>query len=467
MPLHTRDRCPPCDCLNKVEPLGVTVDSAGCTHCADPEYGSLCAYKILFGCTFWTTYGEVMAVPCVLVRRDCPDGCTYSSRWSETDGIDSPVIGLSGCTIDRTPIPTYTEEAIGGWLGGCTWISHGTTLGPKGCTDPEECFRKWVLEITTPTTAILTGTTRQGQVIIYETDEWQCYERSNFVMTQTSSVTSGIPRHLCVAPINAAYSSCDEACCDSGLASEEFDIEADVMSCDDVAIPAGTYSFARGGTMPAGVPQPSNECGYFWKEFSYTPSVACEQWPGLVGILIQCTSVSGTRARVCTIFCYDAIAEEWVDQGSMTITYSCCAPDNAIDVPNVTCCCEEEPPPCCDCTYTIELTWEIESTCPEIDGQTGTLNYGRFVSPVTGNAGCRADLSGGTGCSATNITLTCDNGDGLMFAAVFVSGGLFEGDVTITSCDPFMAEGTLFDQSNPTCCSAGVGDPIVFRLTAA
>lgn len=108
MPIHSKHRSPPCDCLNQTAPLTERdedlPDVSGCEHCYSEEYGSLCAYKVLFGCDYWTTAGEHLTTPCVLVRRDCPEGCTYTSRWMlDGDGYDEPVIALRNCGIS-TPV---------------------------------------------------------------------------------------------------------------------------------------------------------------------------------------------------------------------------------------------------------------------------------------------------------------------------------------------------------------------------
>ena len=57
----------------------------GSDHCQDEYFGTLCGYKAIFECDYWSTLHEKIAEACLVLRKDCPEGCTYTSRWAETD----------------------------------------------------------------------------------------------------------------------------------------------------------------------------------------------------------------------------------------------------------------------------------------------------------------------------------------------------------------------------------------------
>lgn len=98
-----------CDCHNYQPPFAATAVEYdnGCEFCNDSGYGSPCAYVALFGCEYYTnevpmSSRERYAMPCLVLRKDCPSGCTYSSRWRGEGLCDAPVLTWGGCISRST-----------------------------------------------------------------------------------------------------------------------------------------------------------------------------------------------------------------------------------------------------------------------------------------------------------------------------------------------------------------------------
>lgn len=377
MPKHSRHRCPACDCLNPTEEW--SVDQGGTLYCEHCPQGP-CAYDLLFECRYWTKSGEQFTNAVTRVRRDCPSACTYSSLWWFNPN---------------------DSDALSFWRGGCAWNTDVRAV--------ETFFRKWQLTITSPTTATIVGTARDGATATYVTDEWQCEGRVNFRRTAMQGV-AGLPEHLCVAPFNNAFvnpndEDCTDAClgpCYDGdpAGSEVFTITNTVTGCGDTIITPGEYTFDRGGTLPCGVSGGPQGCLYFWKTFSYTPSITCDQWPGQVGVLITCSRLT-QDCRVAdthdaqwnvTSYCYDADLECWVLQGTQCNSYEYINPSFVITVPDVDCCCEGG----------------CEKDCPGFDTDNPTLNVS-FAAPGCGTIdGCIQEISnGGSGYTWDATSTTC------------------------------------------------------------
>lgn len=563
----------------------------GCEFCNEPYYGSLCAYQAIFECTYWSTLGEKIAEKCITLRKDCPVGCTYSSKWAYQDSDpltgsalpspkDYPVLQPGECRVFNTgdpraicdfcmevecfdltinswnlpdgpstlpsnnpvqlvfdpskgecayvgyayqetdgdnsfgitrlfqayikllitdgvgtltftyyfggfdnpsgiiqknfvadigtfycdstsfsyssqdglyfvngsiapsasPCAAQTVGNITGWLGGCTWMS-------QRCEDDYGygCVTKWVLRITSATTAILTLTTRSGHTAVYSTDAFHCYSRSTFLMEYQDFETTGLPRCLCVAPVATPIfqADCSGSCCDDGAAARDFTFAVDVMACGDVAIPTGSYSFGRGVDLPVGVTNPYDRCSYFWREFSYTPSVACDKWPGQVGVLVTCGGVVGELPEgidpeanivyVCEIYCYDGELDTWVSQGFLEIYQQCCQAGGVIDVPDVECCCEEIVVCCCenplDASYSLEVRDPSNNVVATVSVAYNVLN-GHWESGA---------FSLGGGCDIDMMWFQCVDGFCMWEAYVVFTGSAINNALQQTSvvCDPF------------------------------
>lgn len=139
MPKHSKHRRG-CDCLNKTLPLTAISPELGCSYCAEPYRRTPCAYKALFECNYWTTLGEKIAEPCIVLRKDCPSGCSYTSRWDEfgVEG-DLPVIRASSCTVP----PDFADTgfcsicpAVQSWTASFSGVGSSYCDGPYGIILP-------------------------------------------------------------------------------------------------------------------------------------------------------------------------------------------------------------------------------------------------------------------------------------------------------------------------------------------
>lgn len=133
MPKHSKHRSPPCDCLNKVESVSDSIQSGSCEHCNGGYRDSVCAYVAHFECNYYSQNAtrERIAEPCVVLRKDCILGCTYSSRWacpSSNPIQDTQVLQWDGCTLLGNPAAALSCAGCEQLTGCITGVITALTL---------------------------------------------------------------------------------------------------------------------------------------------------------------------------------------------------------------------------------------------------------------------------------------------------------------------------------------------------
>lgn len=147
MPKHSKHRLG-CDCLNEVDDDIEGVHPGRCDACTDSYHEALCAYTAYFECAYYAQDGtyEKLTEPCVVLKKDCLFGCTYSSRWSCPGGDvrqDTPWIQRTDCNI----------VVDGGTGASCTFCTSGcfaaliTAISiPDACEDIRETIENGIAE---------------------------------------------------------------------------------------------------------------------------------------------------------------------------------------------------------------------------------------------------------------------------------------------------------------------------------
>lgn len=674
MPIHSTHR-QGCDCLNPTTELsGGPRRNCGCQWCNDgcegtgsgtgPDsgFGSLCAYKILVECNRHTTLREKYAVPCTVLRKDCPEGCTYSSRWRITNGVDDPIDNIdcqgreprpepcdclrdvraqcyrltvtntetgqsaewlmnrrytlrdasfedymwylyaflcppnfqfNACptvaACDLTPRPmtinaaeVYLREPLmafncseydvpsspvdqpGGFAkvaipvyayvtncgngaiptlspvtcdfvdeGTCTDLADGDQFGAHitftipfpcegqtsatstictlgtgsgsgstnlaaeftatleilpgvqcrninclegltGCTwnstecaslPEEDCFKKWILDITGPTTATLTAHTRSGHQGVWTTNEWHCYDRSTFHLVSHDRELMGIQACLCVAPVQmqglSAY--CEESFCDAGEQTREFPLGDIIATCGANNLyfhgPVGETGFAlvefnRGPDLPVEVEPEQGDgfgrCNYFWKTFSAFDE-NCNDGEGAnreIGVLILATAVSDVtcanddaltgnedRALIATLYCKNLETGLFEERSAFgPECYECCNPQiGVISFSGFECCCDGETVevPCCEGVQ-LPTTLTVEMTVPGAGAATFEIVWDADPSQWSGTYDW--------GCATMTYKLSCDEFFGWGYQISWDSEPPFahSNNMSLVSCDPLL-----------------------------
>lgn len=328
------------------------------------------------------------------VNIDLPYFTCDPSTWTAVSHDDDSYFNLeiaSWSVTSGCPTPAVID------MSDCTWAQAGCegadtcdqSEEPTGSTDEfydsiDQCYTKWRMTITSPTTATLELTTREGFFAIYTCENFNCYARSTFKMaagaydeyTNPTGVYSpeviGLPLCLCVSPLSYAAGGCVnsglEACCDSGGPS--LPVHLTINNCDDVQVIDDWVPFYRGIALPCGVTdQTGDECLYFGAYVNV--DAGCADWGGDLFIYMACGSFIGGSDQQYNyvVYCLNNDTLCWEEMAAYTQDYECqCnGPNPASLTITKPCCCPTITCGTCEIPTTITVTLST-TYCSYVDG---------------------------------------------------------------------------------------------------
>lgn len=429
-PMISGKRCG-CDCTNQTtfapcEDDGVPRQyNVCCEHCPG---GAPSAYALIFGCCAW--YPNLIVAPNVtIVWRDCP---FVECKWSVRRFLELP-IAASSCQQytfplvcrDVNPVTGVPDGALSYCaldfpIGGCPAVLNSCAVATGAPCDIDGHRDRygmpfdtssgsysdlmsnpiygpiWELEVTSPTTAIITGTCWDitgptGQTIVYECDEWECLGRCTFTVQDgelpdwgslsygnphlTSTKPIQFPKHICVVPAVGNYRTpCDSpsAACECRDAGWSSGIIEYTGPC---GLPA-SWGMPRNPELPGCIDAPSGPCGYFYNEVETS---ICGD-PRTLGFLLWC---GGSTPWDLQVYCFNAAGTDCELVCDTTTTEVRYCPDGyefiwACDSFGECCdcgatvtsdCCPDDPIPA-----TLYATLAAAS-CSQLNGVVVTLTY--------------------------------------------------------------------------------------------
>lgn len=303
------------------------------------------------------------------------------------------------CSLAANYLPecgNSAQPSITTGTGTITQGAAGTGTGTAG----EDCFVKWRLTGVPDGYSTLEVFTRDGESALFSDSNWKSNRWRTFSRESMSDGLAGLPKCICVGPIDTGYTSpCDPAvkqcnCC-LDFRCPTF-LQLAICGRSPVNVPLSIiWSPGDTGTggFPCGVSDPGAPCPVYWGTYDLGAD-ACDDFDQL-GFLVWCDGGDVDPWHVY-VYCHKISTDCWVFQEDAIDTQECmCNGEHftfSFEAECICCCppCEDLPDTLpvtsiggilCGCAFGAPVSGSLTRTGPTT--WTGTFAFGTCGKNVT------------------------------------------------------------------------------------